>query len=121
MKRNMDLIRDLLIFIEDTITSGNQLFDGYIEIEGYTQDEILYHYHLLKDYNFVVYGSENMGGEVSFSRLTAKGHDFLDNIRNEYIWDEIKNNVAEKGVATASLDIIKDFANKFIRKKMDLE
>lgn len=53
-------------------------------------------------------------------RLTMSGHSYLENIRNKYIWLEVKRDMELKGVKETSIDIIKDFANKFIRKKLDL-
>lgn len=53
-------------------------------------------------------------------RLTMSGHSYLENIRNKYIWLEVKRDMELKGVKETSIDIIKDFSNKFIRKKLDL-
>ena len=47
-------------------------------------------------------------------------HDFLDNIKNEYIWDEVKNKIKENGLIGASVDVIKDLANQIIRKKIGM-
>jgi len=49
------------------------------------------------------------------SGLTPAGHDFLENAKNEFIWDEVMEDVKKRGIMNASVDIIKDMLNKAIR------
>ena len=50
MKRDMDLVRKILLKIEENDSS-----DGLVnlEIDGYTMDEIIYHCQMLKDANMI--------------------------------------------------------------------
>ena len=52
--------------------------------------------------------------------MTWSGNDLLENIKNEYIWDEVKNKIKENGLIGASVDVIKDLANQIIRKKIGM-
>jgi len=53
--------------------------------------------------------------------LTFAGHDFLDNARNEMIWDEVKADIEKKGLINVSIKMVMDLLNKKIRKKLDLD
>lgn len=119
MERDMNLIREILLFLIKE-GNGNTGYAGKIEINDYERDKILYNVKLLADANFIELGSPMMGGNIRILKITNKGHDFIDSIENKYIWDEVKNDINEKGFMNASLDIIKDFADKVIRNKLDL-
>lgn len=122
MRLNDDLIRDLLIYIEENGDGKNKIHN--INIAGFTENEIDYHIALLFEEGYILAHSMPISGKIERSiipiRLTMTGHSYLENIRNKYIWQEIKRDMEIKGLKSTSLDIIKDFANKFIRKKLDL-
>ena len=121
MKLNTDLIRELLIYIEENSDGKNRIHD--IQIRGYTEDEIEYHTEVLVEAGYVLGEYISIMGKGRYLapvRLTLAGHSYLENIRNKYIWAEVKKNMEIKGVKATSLDIIKDFANNFIRKKLDI-
>jgi len=50
-------------------------------------------------------------------RITFAGHDYLDAVRSESIWQETKNAVAETG-GNATLEILKALAVGFLKKKI---
>jgi CheY-like chemotaxis protein len=51
-------------------------------------------------------------------RMTMQGHDYLDAIRQDGIWEKTKNAVAETG-GSASLEIVKALAMGFLKKKIE--
>ena len=53
------------------------------------------------------------------SSLTWQGHEFLDAIRNDTIWNKTKNVVAERGGAIP-FELIKELAIKLARTAFDL-
>lgn len=98
MKRNIDLIRKMMLEIEstdDTFGLSNP------RIKGYSPDEIVYCCKLLKDSGFVdgfkVSYADNQIHSYSVGQLTWKGHEYLELIRNPDIWNSIKSFV-ESGV-----------------------
>lgn len=116
MKLNHDLIRELLIYIED---SSDTIYNP--EIDGYTLNEIIYHLVLLKEGGYIL--GELAGikeNKFRCHRLTLQGHLYLENIRDKYIWDSIKKDLELKGIRNASMDIFRDLANKFIREKIGM-
>jgi len=92
MKRDLDLIRKILLKIEDS--NIDEALTN-IRIEGYESDEIAYNISLLKNAGFIegeiLYemGSVIPSAYVIFG-MTWLGHDFLDACRNEGIWAKAK-------------------------------
>lgn len=50
---------------------------------------------------------------IMIKRLTADGCDYLDNIRNDTIWNKTKEAISNVG-GTCALDIVKSIAGKII-------
>lgn len=121
MRRDMELIRMMVLAIEDH-TSG---WAPDLNFEGYTPAQIGYHAYLLVNAGLAdgVDGtcSDSSGPEWEIQHLTSAGHDFADSIRNEYIWDEVKNAMKEKGLVSATIEVVKKLLDKQIRKRLELD
>ena len=118
MKRDMGLIRQILLNVEDWPpncgTSDIEIVDRSLEeieyntyqaikgglLEGVTDD--------VDELSCVVFG------------LTPEGHDFLDNARNEFVWDAVFEDCKKKGITSASVDVVKKLLNKKIKKVLEL-
>jgi hypothetical protein len=122
MKRDMDLIRKLVLLLEERPSAWTP---DPIEIEGYTPVEIGYHSYLLVESglangtNITTMGNDLP--EYSPTYLTPAGHDFADSIRTQYIWDEVKEDIKAKGLGSATLDIVKKLVDKKIKKHLELD
>ena len=98
MQRDMDLIRQILLKMEEYPDP-----DGPpdIELENYSHEEIHHHIRLLAEAGFIF--AENASGFGSIDmmpeRITWEGYEFLDAARNENIWSEFKETLKEKGLA----------------------
>ncbi len=101
MKRDMDLVRNILLAIEADPT-------GYppeeLEIEGYTKDQIGYHMLIMIEAGLLE-GQEvtPMGASCPVgipTRMTWHGHEFLDACRDVTRWNKAKAIVAKIGGAT---------------------
>ncbi|MGB0900197.1 DUF2513 domain-containing protein [Halocynthiibacter sp.] len=106
MKRDDDFLRDLLFEFEEQK-------DWLILVPewlGMPEDERRKQYHvlLLSDAGLVV------GVGNSTYRLTAGGHDYLDVIRNEAVWERTKVGIAQVGGMT--LGMIKDLAIAYTKQ-----
>ncbi len=114
MKRDMDLVREILLKIEEEYTSKaifNLKIDGYdAEIIAY-HCEILYEANLISSYKAQYYS----GGIYSFSvgSLTWNGNDYLDKVRDNSIWAKTKETITKKGLPLI-LDTIKTVSTAFI-------
>jgi hypothetical protein len=86
MKRESDLIRKLLVKLEEFPAQPGDMFllegsEPELAIEGYSSDQIEYHLTLLKSEGYIDSpGSQPMRG-VTFRSLTPRGHDVLDQYR----------------------------------------
>ena len=97
MKRDMDIIRQLLLEAEARNAPLN------------TGDPITaYHVSLLKDADYVEAiireGSNGMPTGAIIHRITWQGHDFLDAARSDTLWHKAKDKFLKPGVSwTVSL------------------
>lgn len=110
----MELCRKILFAIE------KQYIDASIynlKIEGYSPKEVSYNSGLLYEAGLIsAYKSQNADDHLySFAvgHLTWEGHDFLDKIREDTIWNKTKSIIKGK-VLPMTLDIIKEVASAII-------
>lgn len=114
MKRDMELIRKILFKIEETVDNSAEY---NLKIDGYSMDQVAYHCALLFEGGYVHdYKGQNSGGAIytfGVARLTWDGHDFLDKIREDTIWNKTKDTIASKGLPLA-FDIVKAVSSGII-------
>lgn len=96
MKRDMDLIRQLLLAIEDA--DGLFTTKGWRDSE-YTREQLREHMALLDDAGLIVNVTHTRGSSMC-TRLSWDGHEFLDAARSDTIWQKAK---AKLTAATGSL------------------
>jgi Hypothetical protein (DUF2513) len=100
MKRDMELIRELMLAIESRDDTEYWVED--LEISG-DRDiaEIKGHLQLLVDAGFIkATVNEDQGSRspyILIDRMLHNGHEFLDNARNEPVWKGVMKQVQEKG------------------------
>ena len=102
MKRDMELIRELLLAIE--AKESNTVFAAS-DLELKTdreRQEVYYNLQLMTDANLLETNMvKSMQGieDVVIKRMTWEGHEFLDNARNESIWKAAKETITKKGLS----------------------
>ena len=98
MKRDMELVRKILLKLEENNIGNNDVI-----IEGYDRSivaehcSIMYKYGLIKNFNVASAGN-NPYYIFWASGLTWEGHDFLDKIRDDGTWHKTVKTIAEKGL-----------------------
>lgn len=126
MKRDMDLIRDLLLQIEDGRRSFDLLTPEIAEVLGESsegklpreQAELLeYHLDLLDSAGLITIKAKLSGAAWQIGQITWAGHDFLDTIRDPAIWRETKAGAKKAG--GFSLDLLKALAKGLVKKKIE--
>ena len=99
MRRDMDLVRVILLKIEEE-HAGVGLAN--LEVEGYNRATIAYHCQLLEEAGLVssciVRYADDSVFFFSVGGLTWEGADYLDKVRDDSVWAKTKNLAAEKGV-----------------------
>ncbi len=104
MKRNMDLVRQILLNMEEN-EHGNAPSD--FAIEGYTEEQVGYHCYLLNEAGLikatVVTANELKSPFAVPINLRWDGHEFLNNAKNENVWSQAKEAVSKIGDASFSV------------------
>lgn len=98
MKRDMDLAREILRQVEE---KSQGMGTVTLEIPGHTDQEVSYHIMILHQAGLLegVDFSSTGGLAWKAKRLTWEGHEFLDAIKNDTVWNKVKKTVTEKGGA----------------------
>ena len=122
MKRDPDLIRKLMLRLEEapasTVMQGSDMRD--IEPDD---ARLVEHLQLLLDEDFIE-GNNAGGWEVNaeafiIQRVTSAGHDFIDAIRDDTIWEKTKDKVAKVG-GSVSLGTLTEIATSIVRAVLGL-
>jgi len=114
MKRDMDLIRAILIEVEKF-----PLDPGFhdISIEGHTEEEITYHVQLAHEAGLIeaIDLTSHNGVCWKAKRLTYQGHEFLDAARSDTVWDKAKKMLLS-ATGTITLEGLKAALPQIVRK-----
>ncbi|NQU21047.1 MAG: DUF2513 domain-containing protein [Candidatus Nealsonbacteria bacterium] len=119
MKRNMDLVRSILLAIEESKT-------GYaprdLRIEGYTEEQIGYHIYIMKEGGLVngtdVTTMDDNGPTAVATSMTWTGHEFLDAARESERWKEAKSLLDKVG--GAALGVWQTVLTKLVLKNLGM-
>lgn len=94
MKRDMDLVRLILLFVEQQDAGAVDK----IVIDGYSPNVVYEHVKLLEEHNLISNCMFDIMGNVSVESLTWEGYDFLDKIRDDSRWHNIKSKIKATGL-----------------------
>lgn len=99
MKRDMDLLRLVLLEIEEKYRCTALV---NLAINGYSVESVVYHCQLAYDAGYVascdVHYADGSVYWFSVGPLTWEGNDYLDKIRDGSRWEKIKKAASEKGL-----------------------
>ena len=107
MKRDWELVRKILIAVEE-LQGHSQSVDGS-SIAGYDAPVVSYHIYLMKEAGRVREEcsiSLNEQRQCFAQEMTWAGHEFLDQIRSQSVWNKTVGLLREKGL-DLSFDTIK--------------
>ena len=109
MERDLNLVRELMLIIESN--------DGRKELdipEDWDREVTAYHLKILDQVGYVKNNTKWADNKPMWmlASLTWDGHEFLDSIKNDNIWEKIKKGIKEKGLELGSvpLSVVKDYA-----------
>jgi|694.fasta_scaffold73953_3 hypothetical protein len=110
MKRNWDTIREILLKTEELTPGCTLRLSDFDEVRAH---EIAYHVKLLDESGLIKVSILEFAGDVGIhfdlDRLTWSGHEFLDVIRNDSMWNKTKEMITNKGGAM-TFELVKSFA-----------
>ena len=114
MKRDMDLIRAILAKAE-----ASEPDESVASVDGWDQPDFAYNVWLMREAGLVVATVIAADNRVAYaahvSSLTWDGHDFLDAVRSDSIWDKTKAAVLDVS-GSAAFDVIKQLAGAIALK-----
>ena len=119
MKREMDLIRALLLSLE----RGEDDVPNEMR-ERFTQQEIAGHAALIIEAGLaegmIAKGGFNEVMRADLDRLTWAGHDFLDAAREETLWNKAKEKIMKPGMSY-TFEFVKEWLKAEIRARVGHE
>jgi hypothetical protein len=115
MQRDMDLIRKILLVIEEQ-PAGKRF---RVKIEGYDDDAIQGHLALLYEHKLInaIDASSHSGQAYLVRGLTWEGHDFIEAVRNETVWRKAFGIITEKG-GGFTLEMIKELLKRLLAEQV---
>lgn len=114
MKRDFDCIRAVLLGLEALGDENARLWSK--DVEGFDAETATYNIALLIDAGLIegTCSKPLQGPRVCVAiRMTWAGHEFLDAIRAQPIWNQIKAVAREKGLSL-TFDVVKAIAGQVV-------
>jgi hypothetical protein len=108
MRRDMSLIRELMLKLEDMPTDSFQVWsiqydDELLAVDGRSMGEIAYHLKLILEAGFMEPHDGQGMTSFTYSGLTWAGHDFVDSVRDPEVWRQVKERAQQAGSFTVDL------------------
>lgn len=103
MKLNYDCIRYILLTIEES--DSDRILASNLANNEFDAKTILYHIECLLDVNYLDVSKPIQTLDTTYKdyfiyRITMQGHQFLDSIRDNNIWNKTKTTAKEVGATT---------------------
>ncbi len=122
MKLNPNCIRALLLYCEDSLTLDEHLawqplhlLDFCASLPKYSRQEIAYTLYLLDEADYIethIVEADCGIIDIYVFRLTYLGHEFIDSIRSNTVWEKVQS--ALNVISSASLPVIQELGSHFI-------
>lgn len=120
MKRDMDLVRKILLVLE-------QHEHGYapkqLEIEGCTDEQIHFHVWLMGDGGLLRVSDSSHGAGASPRAIPVsivwEGYEFLEAAREDTMWEKAKSTISEAGVGL-TIEMLKGVLGQLAKSAVGL-
>ncbi len=115
IKLNHDLIRNLLLKIEEISDGKNKISYEHLHknLQNYNGLELSYHLKYLRESNFI-----QPAGDFHILDITPIGRNYLDNIRNNSIWGNTKAKF--QPLESVTFSVITEIAKSLTLKALGL-
>lgn len=122
VQRDMDLVRELLLKIDaDPQLDGTRWVryatPAEMGIADHSAEEVGYHLNMLIEEGFIK-AKDSMEFMPLINRMTWKGHEFLDDIRDDTVWGKTKERT--KGLASVGIALMWEIAKAELKQKLGL-
>ena len=120
MKRNLELVRKILLAME---SHEHGFYSEYPEIENYTKEEIGYHAFIMKQAGLIDAAERsNLSSKSPDAvpiNLTWLGHEFLESTKDEKLWEKAKKVVIEP-VGGIAIDVLTEWLKAEAKSKLGI-
>jgi hypothetical protein len=113
MKRDMDLIRTILLEVEKSPSPGG----CQIKLPEHSREELYYNAQQAQDAGLIEAKFSSDGTAFHVLRLTYAGHEFLDAARNDTLWAKAKE-IVIKNTGTLTVEGVKIALSTLIKHAM---
>lgn len=129
MKRDLDLVRELLLILEGLpadFAHPVPLSIGQppLTVAGRSDKEVAYHIRIMTQGDLISMGGISEDGVTieSYYGFRWEGHEFLDDVRDPVAWDTAKAGAKRAGSASLGLvwDVAKGLAKYEIGKRLGI-
>ena len=118
MQRNWDTIREILLAVENLEPEKQLHLSDFPEARAH---EVSYHVQLIAQSGLIdvtISQSTSLKAKDFFIRnLTWSGHEFLDSIRSDGIWERTKKKFVNEG-ASMTFELVKSVSVEFIKSAL---
>lgn len=122
MELKHDCVRDVLIYCEKKISFGNNLCWiphtlGMIcnALPNYTREDVAYTLIQLEEAGFIeahIMEADQGIYAINVYRLTYSGHEFIDVLKSDTVWEKLKSTIASIG--SVSLPILQELGSHYL-------
>ena len=118
MKRNLDLVRAILLDVE---ARGTPLEFIDPQVDGFNELEISYHVMLLEDAGLVRAMDRTAIGIFRWSAgaLTWRGHELVELFRDDALWEKAKAEVHVAAGEGLPYDVLEARLRELVSRKLD--
>ena len=131
MKLNHDCIRAMLLTLEQELSYNESLIIQEIDLDqmcgfplmaNYSREDIAYSAEKMSEAGFISYSpryADNSLYDAFFEDITYEGHQYLDAIRQDTIWNKIKLKMASSG-GSLTFSLIQALGIAFLKSQLGL-
>lgn len=117
MKLNPDCIRDILLYVENSTDYRKPCCIGPNRLPEsltiYPVNELMYHVDQCQMSEYFSKATSDLNGNVSIKGLSPLGHQFIDNVRNDNVWNDVK--IVSSKIGSKSLTALMQISSGVIR------
>ena len=110
MKRDMDLVRKILLAMEAD--------QPVIMTLGYDPDVVGHHVWLMEQGDLITVSAtsthDDVGPVAVPGAITWKGQEFLDAVRDDDVWNEVNRRLRAQGLSSLPLELLQVLALKIL-------
>lgn len=135
---NKDCARDILLYVRENCCFKESnfgkrwyevSFDELCKLEQFSKYEmetISYTITILLDYQLIKKGDVKTNSYIDdnfkniyINSLTSKGHEFIDNLLDDELWNRVKRAINDAGIEDCSLNMYYDYIYNIVRQKIN--